>query len=97
MPSFKKIASTSKNRRHNKEKEANQAACECIVLGTMGTNDKPEALCSIRDPVLIPLSLDQFRRVLKRNFLEIENEEERKYCNSMFACFHVIVILIWMI
>ena len=59
---------------------------ERLMFGAMDPYEKPETLCAKREPVFVPFSLDQFRRALKRNFFEIENEEGSKYCNSIFAC-----------
>ena len=63
----------------------------------MDPNEKPEALRTRRDPTLVQFSLDQSRRALKRNLVEIQSEEGRNHCNSIFAYFRAINILIWMI
>ena len=81
------MASTSNNRRWTKGGEADLVTCECLVLGAMGCYEKPEALRAKREPEFAPFSLDQFRRALTRNLLEIENEEGSKCCNSIFARF----------
>ena len=60
---------------------------ERLVFGAMDTDEKPEMLHANREPVFAPFSLDQFRRALKRNLFEIENEEGSKHYNSIFVCF----------
>ena len=57
------------------------------MLGAEGPDEKSEVLRAIREPVIVPVLLDQCRRALKRNFFEIENKEGHKYCNSNFARF----------
>ena len=84
---LKKMASTSKNRRWTKGGEADLAAWKRLVIGAMDPDEKPEMLCTNREPVLVPFSLDQFRRALKRNLFEIENEEGSKRHNPIFTCF----------
>ena len=81
------MASTSKNRRWTKGGEADLAMRERLMFGAMDPDEKPEMLCANREPVFAPFSLDQFRRALKRNLFEIENEEGSKHCNSIVTCF----------
>ena len=81
------MASTSKNRRWTKGGEADLATRERLMFGAMDPDEKPETLHANREPVFAPFSLDQFRRALKRNLFEIENEEGSKYHNLFFTCF----------
>ena len=60
---------------------------ERLMFGAMDPDEKPETLHANREPVFVPFSLDQFRRALKRNLFEIENEEESKCHNLIFMCF----------
>ena len=59
----------------------------------MDPDEKPEKLCASREPVFSLLTLDQFRRALKRNLIKIESDEGSENFNSIFACFHSIDIL----
>ena len=83
---LKKVAST-KNRRRTKGREANLSMRERLFIGAIDPDEKPETLCVDREPVLAPFSLDQSRRALNLNVLEIENEEGSEHWNSIFRCF----------
>ena len=57
------------------------------MFGAIDPDEKPEILCTNREPVFTMFSLDQLHRTFKRNLFGIENEEKSKWYNSNFACF----------
>ena len=87
MPNFEKNGKHQQEPKVDQRGEADLETCEHLALSTMVPDEKPEMLPAIREPMVAPFLLDQFRRDLKHNLFEIENKEGSKHCNSIFACF----------